>query len=816
MQGINKKEYTSPFNPTQPKFSEVQQTVPTKPTFPTPPSIIYDQKRNKKYIRGRVLGEGGFARCYEVTENLAGNQTASYAAKVIPKSSLRSEKQKAKLYGEIHIHRKMDHHHVVKWYEVFEDTDFVYMTLELCEGKTFVEMLKKRKRLTEPEVRYFMFQLLDAVRYMHENKVIHRDLKLGNIFLTKDLKVKIGDFGLAATIKKDGERKRTICGTPNYIAPEVLFDTRNGHSYEVDIWSLGVIMYTLLVGKPPFQTKDVKAIYKKIKENNYEYPPHIQLSDDAISLIKSLLHTRPECRPMAVNIMRHKFFRSYNIITSIPMSALYCEPQFTEEEEGIKSDFKRVEVEKTTQFLAKVASATQLSEQQDDFQKTDLDYQPNNHLQNIKHTDNDLVKRTSLLRIQQSSHGRSPIPELWTKQSVGNNVTRQLKPSPLNPKLVNYVGNHISLPNGNLDPGTASEPESRESNFSPQLLRPKNGYVYDSKVTDGFLPKQTEMSSKPMTIPPAGDCKEDRKLESKENDLPVNYNPHRPNFSNKLSVVKEKKEITSIVNRNSTQAMELMLKNLTTALDDCQKNKEGINSKLEHNICLFETPELFITKWIDYCAKYGLGYQLRNGNVGVYFNDATSIILASDNLHFEYIYNEKVDPRLKKLAKEKSGGENVGSKIIRRSHTMDNYPSELSKKVTLLYHFKKYLKDSLTNNNKLNEAEPRNAEEELVEEKTQNLAFLTKYVRSKFGVIFRLSDHTLQFNLFDHTKLIFTMNGLRVSYINKKREMITVPLQYALSKTGELEKEIADRTKCCREILKQMIAKRMVTQEKDS
>lgn len=123
-------------------------------------------------------------------------------------------------------------------------------------------MLKKRKRLTEPEVRYFMWQLLDAVRYMHNHRVIHRDLKLGNIFLTGDMRVKIGDFGLAASIKKDGERKRTICGTPNYIAPEVLFDTQNGHSYEVDIWSLGVIMYTLLVGRPPFQTKEVKAIYK--------------------------------------------------------------------------------------------------------------------------------------------------------------------------------------------------------------------------------------------------------------------------------------------------------------------------------------------------------------------------------------------------------------------------------------------------------------------------------------------------------------------------------------------------------------------------
>lgn len=77
-----------------------------------------------------------------------------------------------------------------------------------------------------------------------------------------NMNVKVGDFGLAALIENPGERKKTICGTPNYIAPEVLFDTANGHSFEVDTWSIGVILYTLVVGRPPFQTKEVKAIYK--------------------------------------------------------------------------------------------------------------------------------------------------------------------------------------------------------------------------------------------------------------------------------------------------------------------------------------------------------------------------------------------------------------------------------------------------------------------------------------------------------------------------------------------------------------------------
>ena len=166
------------------------------------------------------------------------------------------------LYAEIKIHKSLDHPNIVRFQECFEDDDNVYMTLELCHNGSLMDMLRRRRRFTEPEARFFMVQLIGACHYMHTHQVIHRDLKLGNIFLDQNMNVKVGDFGLAALIETPGERKKTICGTPNYIAPEVLFDNVNGHSFEVDTWSIGVILYTLVIGRPPFQTKDVKAIYK--------------------------------------------------------------------------------------------------------------------------------------------------------------------------------------------------------------------------------------------------------------------------------------------------------------------------------------------------------------------------------------------------------------------------------------------------------------------------------------------------------------------------------------------------------------------------
>lgn len=108
---------------------------------------------------------------------------------------------------------------------------------------------------------------------MHGNRVIHRDLKMGNIFLSDTMDLKVGDFGLATKLEFFDEKKRTMCGTPNYIAPEIV-EGAVGHSYEVDVWSTGVICYALLFGRPPFETNEVKMTYKKIKNCDYSFPVH--------------------------------------------------------------------------------------------------------------------------------------------------------------------------------------------------------------------------------------------------------------------------------------------------------------------------------------------------------------------------------------------------------------------------------------------------------------------------------------------------------------------------------------------------------------
>ena len=118
------------------------------------------------------------------------------------------------------------------------------MILELCPNGSVMDMVRKRKCLSLPEVRRFMIQLCGAVKYLHKRNVAHRDLKMGNLFLDQNMDIKVGDFGLAAMIisERDEKRRKTLCGTPNYIAPEVLDRSKGGHTQKVDIWSLGVIL----------------------------------------------------------------------------------------------------------------------------------------------------------------------------------------------------------------------------------------------------------------------------------------------------------------------------------------------------------------------------------------------------------------------------------------------------------------------------------------------------------------------------------------------------------------------------------------------
>uniref|UniRef100_A0A671NKS6 Serine/threonine-protein kinase PLK n=1 Tax=Sinocyclocheilus anshuiensis TaxID=1608454 RepID=A0A671NKS6_9TELE len=263
--------------------------------------IITDSATGKCYCRGKVLGKGGFAKCYELTDLSTGKM---YAAKIIPHMRVSKPHQREKIDREIELHRSLHHKHIVHFYHHFEDKDNIYILLEYCSRRSLAHILKARKVLTESEVRYYLRQIVSGLKYLHEQEILHRDLKLGNFFINESMELKVGDFGLAAKLEPIENRRRTICGTPNYLSPEVL--NKQGHGCESDVWALGCVMYTMLLGRPPFETTNLKETYRCIREARYSMPS--SLSAQAKHLISSMLAKNPMDRPQLDDILRHDFF----------------------------------------------------------------------------------------------------------------------------------------------------------------------------------------------------------------------------------------------------------------------------------------------------------------------------------------------------------------------------------------------------------------------------------------------------------------------------------------------------------------------------
>ncbi|RHZ77303.1 hypothetical protein Glove_182g23 [Diversispora epigaea] len=268
----------------------------------------------------QILGQGGFGTCFKV-ENQVGEV---FALKVIKKQAFGQNLDE--VLNEANIHFKLDHPNIVNLYDVFDDSEFVYFRMELCSNQSLFDMVVNRGELTESEVRLYMIQLIDAVGYMHDNNIMHRDLKLENIFLSESLDLKIGDFGLSAELDSTDERESTPCGTLPYMAPEML-TPEVGYRFEVDIWAIGVIMYIMLFGSMPFGRDTNSMLIDQILNADFEFPSDVEVSHAAKNLISAILDPEYDTRLTLSDIRRHFFFRGPTP-TELPISALRTAPNF--------------------------------------------------------------------------------------------------------------------------------------------------------------------------------------------------------------------------------------------------------------------------------------------------------------------------------------------------------------------------------------------------------------------------------------------------------------------------------------------------------
>ncbi|KAF4528591.1 hypothetical protein B566_EDAN015811 [Ephemera danica] len=250
-----------------------------------------------------LLGKGGFASVYRGRCQRTG---LDVAIKMIDKKLMRAAGMADRVRQEVAIHSRLKHPSVLELLTFFEDANYVYLVLELCSGgelQRFVRNLSSH--LKEDQVRVMFRQVVQGLLYLHSHRILHRDLTLANLLLTEDMSVKIADFGLATQLKRAEDKHLTMCGTPNYISPEVAM--RSAHGLEADVWGLGCMLYTLLVGRPPFDTDAVKSTLTRVVMADFKIPDHV--SPEARDLLHNLLKKNPKERIKLQYILEHPFMK---------------------------------------------------------------------------------------------------------------------------------------------------------------------------------------------------------------------------------------------------------------------------------------------------------------------------------------------------------------------------------------------------------------------------------------------------------------------------------------------------------------------------
>ncbi|XP_069665523.1 serine/threonine-protein kinase MARK2 isoform X1 [Haliaeetus albicilla] len=247
----------------------------------------------------KTIGKGNFAKVKLARHVLTGKEVA---VKIIDKTQLNSSSLQ-KLFREVRIMKVLNHPNIVKLFEVIETEKTLYLVMEYASGGEVFDYLVAHGRMKEKEARAKFRQIVSAVQYCHQKFIVHRDLKAENLLLDADMNIKIADFGFSNEFTF-GNKLDTFCGSPPYAAPE-LFQGKKYDGPEVDVWSLGVILYTLVSGSLPFDGQNLKELRERVLRGKYRIP--FYMSTDCENLLKKFLILNPTKRGTLEQIMKDRW-----------------------------------------------------------------------------------------------------------------------------------------------------------------------------------------------------------------------------------------------------------------------------------------------------------------------------------------------------------------------------------------------------------------------------------------------------------------------------------------------------------------------------
>ncbi|XP_023704493.2 serine/threonine-protein kinase MARK2 isoform X6 [Cryptotermes secundus] len=258
-----------------------------------------DEPHIGKYKLLKTIGKGNFAKVKLAKHVPTGKEVA---IKIIDKTQLNPGSLQ-KLFREVRIMKMLDHPNIVKLFQVIETEKTLYLVMEYASGGEVFDYLVLHGRMKEKEARAKFRQIVSAVQYCHQKKIIHRDLKAENLLLDSEMNIKIADFGFSNEFTP-GNKLDTFCGSPPYAAPE-LFQGKKYDGPEVDVWSLGVILYTLVSGSLPFDGSTLRELRERVLRGKYRIP--FYMSTDCENLLKKFLVLNPAKRASLENIMKDRW-----------------------------------------------------------------------------------------------------------------------------------------------------------------------------------------------------------------------------------------------------------------------------------------------------------------------------------------------------------------------------------------------------------------------------------------------------------------------------------------------------------------------------
>eukprot|EP00752_Nemacystus_decipiens_P018274 g16395.t1 len=265
-----------------------------------------------KYQVGKTIGEGTFGKVKLAVNTETGEKMA---IKVLDKSIIQRQNMGAQVKREISIMKLVRHPYVVQLREVLASSSKIFLVCELITGGELFDKIVEKQRFTEDEARFYFRQLLEGMEYCHSQGVCHRDLKPENILLDGAGNVKISDFGLSNLYSGGDDEAlkllHTTCGTPNYVAPEVLAD-KGYDGRMADVWSMGVILYVLLAGFLPFDEPSMSTLFSKIQAADFSYPRWF--SPEARSVIDRILVPDPKQRLTLAQMKAHPFWEAGTVV----------------------------------------------------------------------------------------------------------------------------------------------------------------------------------------------------------------------------------------------------------------------------------------------------------------------------------------------------------------------------------------------------------------------------------------------------------------------------------------------------------------------